>query len=265
MKVKVNEIIKRLTKSFPEYIQESYDNTGSQILFHDDDVKKMYVCLDADFNTVNDARQKGCNLIISHHPLMCRPVKKIISYESKSGIIIDLITSRISLYSIHTNFDKIMYKKLSDVLGYPGSIPLIQTYEIENTDTGFGSFIILEKEKIFNEIISETKSKLGLEFVLYSGDQNKKIRSIAFINGSGGGSIEKIISLHNPDCIITGDVSYHHAKYAIDCGTAVIDAGHFGTEFIFKKLLAESVEEVLYDEKIGIVISDVEKNPFKVY
>lgn len=263
--MKVNEIIKRLKENFPEYIQESYDNTGSQILFNEDNIEKIYICLDADFITVNDARAKGCNFIISHHPLIFRPVKKIVSSESKSGIIIDIISSRISLYSIHTNFDKIMYSKLADYLGYPGSIPLIRTNEIENIETGFGSFILLEKEKTFNEIISETKSKLGLEFVVYSGDENSKIRSIAFINGSGGGAIEKIIAAHNPDCIVTGDVSYHHAKYAIDCGTAVIDAGHFGTEFIFKNLLAESVREVLNDEKIEIVISDVEKNPFKVY
>jgi dinuclear metal center YbgI/SA1388 family protein len=263
--MKVNEIIRCLTEKFPEFIQESYDNTGSQILFNEDNIKKIYICLDADLNSVNDARIKGCNLIISHHPLIFRPVKKIVSSESKSGIIIDIISSRISLYSMHTNFDKIMYAKLADYLGYTGSIPLIRTHEIENTETGFGSFIHLEQEKTFNEIISETKSKLGLEFVIYSGDENSKIRSIAFINGSGGGSIEKVIGLHDPDCIITGDVSYHHAKYAIDCGTAVIDAGHFGTEFIFKNLLAESVREVLSDEKIEIVISDVEKNPFKVY
>jgi dinuclear metal center YbgI/SA1388 family protein len=263
--MKVNELITRLNKKFPEYIQEPYDNTGSQILFHEDDIKKIYICLDADFNTVNDARQKGCNLIISHHPLIFRPIKKIISTESKSGIIIDVISSRMSLYSMHTNFDKIMYKKLSDFLGYPGSVPLIKTHEIENADTGFGSFIMLGKEKKFNEILYETRSKLGLDFILYSGEEEQVIRSIAFINGSGGGSIEKVISTHNPDCIITGDVSYHHSKYAIDCGTAIIDAGHFGTEFIFKKLLAESVDEVLYDEKIGIIISVVEKNPFKVY
>jgi len=263
--MKVNEIIKRLNNSFPEYIQEPYDNTGSQILFDEDNIKKIYICLDADHSTVDDARKKGCNLIISHHPLIFRPVKKIVSHESKSGIIIDIITSRISLYSIHTNFDKIMYKTLSDFLGYRGSIPLIKTQEIENAETGFGSFIILEKEQSFSEILFDTKKRLGLDFIIYSGDENRTIKSIAFINGSGGGSIEKIIAIHNPDCIITGDVNYHHVKYAIDCGTAVIDAGHYGTEFIFKKLLAESVEKVLYDEKIDIIISDVEKNPFKVY
>ena len=263
--MKVNEIIKRLNNDIPEYIQEPYDNTGSQILFGEDHIEKIYICLDADINTVDDARGKGCNLIISHHPLIFKPIKKIISNESRSGILIDIISSRVSLYAMHTNFDKIMFKTLSDFLGYQKSIPLIETNEIENRVTGFGSLVILDEEQTLNEILSSTKNKLGLDFMTYSGDEKRIIKSIAFINGSGGGSIEKIISLHNPDCIITGDITYHHVKYALDSGTAVIDAGHYGTEFIFKKLLAQSVKEVLIDKDIEIVISDVEKNPFKVY
>jgi len=260
-----DDIIKRLKVTFPEYIQESYDNTGSQILFNENVIRKIYICLDADICTVNDAILNGCTLIISHHPILFRPLKKIIFKESRSRIIVKLIESGISLYSLHTNFDIIMYKALSEFLGYTGSVPLIKTGEFENVETGFGSFIMLENEMSFSEILVNTKEKLGLDFIIFSGNENRKIRSIALINGSGGGSIEKIINSHNPDCIITGDVSYHHAKYAIDSGTAVIDAGHFGTEFIFKKLLAESVKEIVNDENIEIIISDVEKNPFKVY
>jgi dinuclear metal center YbgI/SA1388 family protein len=263
--MKINEIIKRLNNKFPEYIQESYDNTGAQILFQDEDISRIYVCLDADINTVNDAVKKGCNLIISHHPLIFRPVKKIISSESRSEIVIDLISSRVSLYSMHTNFDRIMYKALSDHLGYEGSVPLIKAEEVDNTVTGFGSFASLEKDKLFSEVLSATRERLNLDYLIYSGDEKRLIKSIAFINGSGGGAIEKIIGIHNPDCIITGDVGYHHVKYAIDNGVAVIDAGHYGTEYIFKKLLAESAVKVLYDVNIPIVISDVEKNPFKVY
>jgi len=265
MVMKVNEIIRRLNDSIPEYIQESYDNTGSQILFQNDDIKKIYICLDADLNTVSDAIRKGCNLIISHHPLIFRPIKKIISSETRSQILLEIIAARISHYAIHTNFDKIMFKTLADFLGYTGSSPLIKTDVLENVETGFGSFIVLEKEKTFSEILLNTKEKLGLDFIIYSGDEAGIVKSIAFINGSGGGSIEKIIGNNNPDCIITGDVNYHHVKYAIDSGTAIIDAGHFGTEFIFKKMLAESAGKILYDEMIEIVISDVEKNPFKVY
>ena len=191
--MKINEIIKRLCNKFPEYIQESYDNTGGQILFDDEIISGIYICLDADVNTVNDAVRKGCNLIISHHPLIFRPVKKIISSESRSGILIELISSKISLYSMHTNFDRIMYKALSDHLGYEDCIPLIKAEDVDNVATGFGSFVVLQKGKLFSEVLSSTRERLNLDYLIYSGDEERLIESIAFINGSGGGSIEKII------------------------------------------------------------------------
>jgi len=263
--MKVDELIKRLKVKIPEDIQESYDNTGAQILFNDDIIERIYICLDADMKTVPDAKEKGCNLMISHHPLIFKPIKKITTDESRSNILLNLISSRISLYSLHTNFDKIMYSTLSDFLGFSGTTPLLNTQEIDGIEIGIGSFIKLEKEIEFAELLYKTKEKLNLEFITYCGRENNPIKSIAFINGSGGGSIEKIINVYNSDCIITGDVNYHNAKYAIDSGKNIIDAGHYGTEIIFKKNLAESLEEVLYDESIELIISKIEENPFKVY
>ncbi|MCL2154140.1 MAG: Nif3-like dinuclear metal center hexameric protein [Leptospirales bacterium] len=263
--MKVNELIKRLKDKIPEDIQEEYDNTGAQILFNDDIIERVYICLDADMETVLDAKENGCNVMISHHPLIFKPIKKIVTDESRSNILLSLISSRISLYSLHTNFDKIMYSTLSDSLGFSGATPLINIQEINGIEIGIGSFIKLENEIVLSELLYRTKDKLNLEFITYCGNENDAIKSIAFINGSGGGSVEKIITTYNPDCIISGDINYHHAKYAIDSGKNIIDAGHYGTEIIFKKNLAESLKEVLYDEKIELIISGIEKNPFKVY
>ena len=263
--MKISELIERLNDKIPESLQESYDNTGAQILFSDEIIERIYICLDADPETVHDAKLNRCNLMISHHPLIFRPIKKITTDEARSNVILELISSRISLYSLHTNFDKIMFNTLSDSLGFMGAVPLMNTQELNGTEIGMGSFIKLEKEITFSELLLNTKEKLNLEFITYCGKENNTINSIAFINGSGGGSIEKIINTYNPDCIITGDINYHNAKYAIDSGKNIIDAGHYGTEIIFKKNLAESLIEVLDDEKIELVISKVETNPFKVY
>jgi putative NIF3 family GTP cyclohydrolase 1 type 2 len=158
-----------------------------------------------------------------------------------------------------------MYKTLSDSIGFTGAAPLMNTQEIDGVEIGMGSFIKLEREMELKELLSKTKKRLNLEFVTYCGNENNLIGSIAFINGSGGGSIEKVIGIYNPDCIITGDVNYHNAKYAIDSGKNIIDADHYGTEKKKKKNLAETLREVLFDEKIELIISNVEENPFKVY
>ncbi len=263
--MKVNEAISELNKIFPDSIQEAYDNTGSQVVFGDEVIKGVYVSLDVDQEIVRDASEKGCNLIVCHHPLIFKPVKKIFKGESKSDVIISLIKKDISVYSIHTNFDKMMYQALADRLGYFDSEPLINTGEFGGEVFALGSFKILSEYKKLSEIIADTKRILNLDFILYSGDESMYIKSIAFINGAGGSLIEKLISYKNPDCIITGDINYHNAKYAEDSGIAVIDAGHFGTEVIFKKMLADSVKKAIDDDNIDVVISEIEKNPLKVY
>lgn len=266
-KMKVDFISKQLEEKFPSYIQEEYDNTGQQILFPDEEIKGVYICLDADTKTIEDARLNDCNLIISHHPMLFKPVKKINYLDSKSKSIIKLIDNRISLYSLHTNFDKIIYPYLSDITGYTGGELLLKKGLLNSEDIGFGSFVKLSKATTFQSVLDNIKEKLKLDYIIYSGEISDNVNSIAFINGAGGGSIEKIIDSLHPDCIVTGDVGYHSVKYAIDNNVFIIDAGHFGTENILKKLLAESVNDIISvnENSIRIIISDVEKNPFSVY
>lgn len=265
--MKVKELVQKLEEKFPSRFQEEYDNTGSQVVFPEERIDGIYICLDAENSTINDAIDKNCNMIISHHPMIFKPLKKINYNDHASQAIVSLIDKRISLFSLHTNFDKIMFDYLSEFTGFPGGIPLLKKDLIDDREIGFGSIVSLPSSIKFISVLNRIKEKLNLDFVVYSGDLYRLINSIAFINGAGGGSIEKIINIYSPDCIVTGDVGYHNVKYAESTGTCIIDAGHFGTEIIFKKLLAESVYNIIsvYGDNIVITESGIEKNPFKIY
>ena len=265
--MKVNELIKELDSIYPESFQENYDNTGQQVIFPERDITGVYVSLDVEKAVINDAVKNSCSMIISHHPLIFRPVKKIVSGEARSSMLISLVKGEISLYSMHTNFDKFMFRYLADELGFPGSSLLFKTGDAGESETGFGSIAVLDKAITLRELLLRVRDALGLDYLLYSGDERMEIRSIAFINGSGGGSVERTVQAVHPDCIVTGDVGYHHARYAIDSGTALVDAGHFGTEIIFKKMLAQTITGIMNanGEKTRVIISETEKNPFKLY
>lgn len=264
--MKIHEITGKLEELFPSWIQEEYDNTGSQVIFPDEELKNIYICLDADEKTIDDAQMNNCNLIISHHPMIFRPVKNINSHDSRSKAIIKLIDERISLFSMHTNFDKMMFSYLSDAAGFAGGELLLKKGILDGKEIGYGTFVKLNGALSSQTVMNRIKEKLNLDYLVYTGEITKIINSIAFINGSGGSSIEKIIDSFHPDCIVTGDVGYHNAKYALDNNVFLIDAGHFGTENIFKKLLAESVNDIItVDEKnCKTIVSEIEKNPFKV-
>jgi dinuclear metal center YbgI/SA1388 family protein len=265
--MKIKDLLNNLESSFPGFLQESYDNTGDQVVFPDEDITGIYICLDPDRFVIEDALASGSNLIISHHPLIFKPVKSIVQGDVRSESLIKLISSKITLYALHTNFDKIMYDYLARFLGFEQTEPLFETDTFEEKPVGLGSVAFLDNEVELFTLLEIVKKKLELDFILYSGGINSLIKSIAFVNGSGGSSIEKIIKRINPDCIITGDVGYHHMKFVIENNKSVIDAGHFGTEKIFKSLMCSIVDGYIKKsgEEIKVIESEVEKNPFKVY
>ncbi|HPS58414.1 MAG TPA: Nif3-like dinuclear metal center hexameric protein [Spirochaetota bacterium] len=265
--MKVSKLIEELNRIYPESFQENYDNTGQQVIFPERDITGVYVSLDVEKAVIDDAGANNCNMIVTHHPLIFRPVKKIVSGEARSSMLISLVKGEVSLYAMHTNFDKFMFRYLADELGFPGSRLLFKTEGAGEAETGFGSMAVPDKAILLGDLLSRVRDALGLDYLLYSGEESMEIRSIAFINGSGGGSVERTIQAAHPDCIITGDAGYHHARYAIDSGTALVDAGHFGTEIIFKKMLAQTITGIMNanGEKSRVIISGTEKNPFKLY
>lgn len=268
--MKIYTIIQALDTCLYPSIQEGYDNSGPQILFRGADVSSILIALDLDLSVLEEAIHKKCNLIITHHPLFFKEIRRIDTGEPGSSLVVKLIDSRISIYSAHTNLDKLFYDKLAKIAGFE-TVDLIYPHEPapDGITAGFGALAKLGQAIELREVLRRIKKALDLEFVIYTGDAGKRVRNIALVNGAGGRSIEKIIRDTGADCVITGDVGYHQAKYASDSGTAVIDAGHFGTEIIMRGFLRDRVIDCLTNggaaEDIPIYISESERNPFRIY
>lgn len=264
------DLINELEQTFPLFIQEKYDNAGVQVLFKDEIISSILISLDLDKYIIEEAVEKKCNFIITHHPVFFKPIKNILSTEPKSELLINLINNKISVYSIHTNLDKIYYYVLGNKLNLDNLNLLIHSDKINDNDPmGYGVKSILDKPISLEELNIRVKKKLNLNFLIYCGDLKRKIRNIAAINGAGGGLIEKIIIENSIDCIITGDVSYHNIKFAMDNNVCVIDAGHFGTEKVLLDFLRHHIQEFLtnkyHDTDTILYISEKEENPFKIY
>lgn len=266
----VREITEFLSLEFPVEIQEPYDNSGRQVLFGDNKVSSILFSLDFDNDVLAEAVENGCNLIIAHHPFFFKPIKNINSGEPDSDLLIRLISEKISLYCVHTNLDKIFYDKLASVIGLKDGDVLIKSGLLDDgREYGLGYLSKLENGIRLGLLLKMIKESLGNEFIIYSGDMERKVYSIAVINGSGAGFIDKITSENMIDCLITGDAGYHHAKSAIKNSVALIDAGHFATERILLSFLKERVQDFLTKKALGkevvLYISGKEINPFKLY
>jgi len=117
--MKIKEVISLLEKWAPLQYQEHYDNSGLQIGNTENNLTGISICLDVSDEVIDDAIKSGVNLIISHHPLIFKGLKKITNQTSTEKHIVKAIKHDISVYSIHTNLDNIsggVNKKICDLL-----------------------------------------------------------------------------------------------------------------------------------------------------
>lgn len=235
--MKMNEIIKTIEKFAPLELQEAWDNSGIQIDFGNTDVKKILLALTVTEDIVNQAIQKKCDMIISHHPLFFIP------FSLQKGI---------SIYSAHTNLD-------STKGGTTDTMISMLEMEVSECIGNFLRVVDLDKEIELRDFIQLVKEKLGLDYIRVVNNFNKqKIKKIAFCAGSGADFLPLAQDI-KADVFVTGDIKYHTA---IDSGIILLDAGHFESEHP----VLNTVKELLMEEFKGIevLIAD-EKSPFINY
>ena len=103
--MQIRDIINFIENKFPLELQESYDNCGLTYGYPENQVNGILVCLDVTDDVVKEAVQKKCNLIISHHPVLFRGIKKITQNTMSNRVLEKCIQNNIALYALHTNLD----------------------------------------------------------------------------------------------------------------------------------------------------------------
>lgn len=244
-----------------EKIAEKWDNVGILIGDENQNINKILICLDVTSEVVNEAISKNVDLIIAHHPLIFKPIKKLNFENFKNKIIRYLIKSDISVIAAHTNLDsaklglndylaKLLKLEKVDVL-FPNDL---------NSDEGLGRVGNLTEELSLLEFNKYIKEKLNLNFTkIVTKDKNKIIKRVAILGGSGGSFI---YNLPQTDVYLTGDIGYHEAVDSLEMGISLIDIGHFA-EKASKKLLRDYLINLEYND-LEIIVSEVEKEPFEL-
>jgi dinuclear metal center YbgI/SA1388 family protein len=268
--MRISELVTRLNGLFPMDLQESYDNSGGQIVFNDEGITGILLALDVSDAVLDEADELKCNCLITHHPFIFKAMKRIDSRDPQGAMVIRCIERRITLFAAHTNLDRLFSGRLNDVLGFRNMEPLMKKDDAgSGKSSGFGSLSLIEPPMSLRDLLAHVRTSLGTGFCLYTGSPEKKISRVALLNGAGGGSVEKIISTRDVQCIITGDVSYHNAAFARMHDVALIDAGHYGTERVFLKILGEAIRDCLTNtpdnSHVPYYISNREENPVRVF
>lgn len=235
--MKVKEIYNFLNSLFPVDTACDFDNVGILVGDEQAKIQKALISLDCSLGTVAKAKEKGCNLIITHHPVIFNPLKNVLS----GSVVYELIKNNISVISMHTNFD-IAKNGISEEL-----CRIIGLSEISSVTASDG-FIL--KGGTIPQTSAEAladKIKKVLKGNLRYVDGGKPIEKVVVCSGAGG---EFIFDAFNSgfDAFISSEFKHHQFLFAADNGISVFDAGHFSTENIIieplKKLLSEKFNDI---------------------
>jgi dinuclear metal center YbgI/SA1388 family protein len=103
--LKVRDILEELEKLAPTSLAEDWDNVGLLVGSPEAEVKGIYVCLDVDLTVLREAVDQGCNVILSHHPVIYKPLRQIRYDESQGELLSTAIEKKLHLIAAHTNYD----------------------------------------------------------------------------------------------------------------------------------------------------------------
>ena len=263
--MRVIEIAKIIDSWMPTSIAEDFDNVGLIIGDPESKITSILVTLDTTEDVVEEAINKGCNLIVSYHPIIFNGLKQITndSYVQKS--VIKAVKNNISVYAIHTSLDnhpKGISYLLSDLIGLKNiSILLPKEEKLNKLKIGIGS--IGDLEKPMNEIafFDLLKNKLGLKYLRNTNKLNKKISKVSVVVGSGSFAIKDSIE-SNVHAFITSDLKYHNF-FEADNNAILIDIGHYESEKHIKLFIREFLNEKL--PNFTILLSEQNINPVNYY
>ncbi|HJB00250.1 MAG TPA: Nif3-like dinuclear metal center hexameric protein [Candidatus Mediterraneibacter merdavium] len=239
------EIIQVIEAAYPREAALDFDNVGLLAGRSEKEVNRVYIALDATDAVIDCAVRAGADMLITHHPLIFSPLKKVTDENFISRRIVKLIQNDISYYAMHTNYDVLGMAELSEkILGIRDTEVLDITRENGGIPEGIGRIGSLEQPVTLEECCVYIKHKLNLGSLKVFGDMDAKVSRLAISPGSGKSVIGAAIA-KGADVLVTGDIGHHEGLDAVEQGLSVIDAGHYGTEYIFIDDMKRFLEDKL--------------------
>ena len=210
----------------PKHLAVEWDNVGHLLGDPDQWVQRCLVALDATPDTAEEAIAGGCQLLVTHHPIMnCRwqQVQSIRDDSPQGALLARLLRADVSVISMHTNLD-IAEGGVNDVLA--------ETLRIVDpgpfTQEGVGRYGRLAEPMELRSFVRFVSRALHCNGVRYA-DAGKPVHQVA-VGGGACGEFEDAAIAAGCDTFVTSDLSYHQFLDAKGKGINLIDAGHFPTE-----------------------------------
>ena len=222
------------------------------------DIQSVLLTTDITEDVVNEAVLLGCQLIISHHPLLFHGLKQVCGQTPQARIVEMAIKHNIAIYSAHTNLDSVVggiNTKLAERLGVTGYRLLVTG---ENKQTGLGVIGQLPKPVNYLDLIGTIRAKLDCTYVRYTRPAKEQVLTVALCGGAGAEFIEQAIE-QGADVYLTADCKYHEFQNT-DGRIGLIDIDHWYSERHAREIFRDIIEPL----GVKCIISKKDKSPIQI-
>ncbi len=249
----VKSLYEKMTERIPEALREEWDNDG--IMCATDltgEVNNVLITLDVTEEVVDYAISRNFDLIVSHHPLIFKPVSSVTEEDHVTRKIIKLITNNVTVFSFHTRADKVrggVNDLLAKALGLVDVTPFGEGM--------LGRIGTLPEERGLEEFADDVKMQLSSDVVKYA-DAYNTVKRVAVVGGDGKDYVKDAI-LAGADTYLSGRISYNVMEEASDMGINLIEAGHYFTELPITSFFASLISSLDGNAYIEIADSNMIK------
>ena len=261
----LSEVVDILEKHWPSAGAEEWDAPGLVVGSPDHTVSSIHLMVDATVESIAEALEQGCDLIVAHHPLLLRGVTSVAESTYKGRVIADLIRGGAALYAAHTNADVVptgTSAQLAELLDLRDHEPLTLS---ETPGHGLGRRGVLPAAMTLYELAVKLGEILPQTAVgpVVAGDPDALVTTVSLCAGAGD-SLLSHPQVIDSDVYITSDLRHHPASEAreqasVSGGPALINISHFAAEWLW---LEHAASELRASTGLSVSVSDLNTDPW---
>ena len=258
--VKIRQICDYLEAIAPVRLAEEWDNVGLLVGDKHRTLTRIMTCLTVTPETAAEAIEKSAELIVTHHPLPFRSLKRLTTDSTVGRLLWELAGKQISIYSPHTAWDSAargINQQLANSLGLEGIQPL-EPIADDPDRLGSGRKGVLAQPESLTNFVKRVKSFLSLDVLQYAGQLDAEVRRVGIACGSAGTFLPAAAKA-GCQLLLTGETTFHTCLEAESLGVALVLPGHFASE----RFSLEQLATVLISEfpDLSIWASERETDP----
>ena len=235
MSLTVGRVYDAINAFAPFDTAEEWDNAGLLAGSPAGEVKNILCALELNPSVLEEAAAKGCNLVVTHHPILFHARQNLREDDPEGALLCSLVRHGIALIAAHTNFDGAnpgVNDALCDCLGLR---------DISHADEGMR--IGTPMQHTLGDFAEFARNALGGPIRVY-GENDRPIHRVAVLGGAGG-DFAHLAKANGANAYLTGEIAHHKAWDAYLRGVCILEAGHAATELPCVDLLKRCLQNAL--------------------